>query len=244
MEVIPAIDLKEGKCVRLYQGAFDQVAVFAEDPVAVAQRWEREGAGRLHLVDLEGARSGRPVHLHILRRIRESVALPIQFGGGLRSLEWIERALAEGADRVVLGTGAILQFSLLREAVNRWGDRIVLGLDLKGGKVAVRGWQEAVETSPLVLIRQAEAVGLERVIVTEIGRDGTLQGPAVELYQDLVTRTSLRIIASGGVSQIEDLVALQATGVEGVIVGKALYMGLLQLPEALAVVSKRKKNVG
>lgn len=238
MEVIPAIDLQEGKCVRLYQGDFDKVAVFSEDPGAVAQKWEREGARRLHLVDLDGARFGQPVHLHLLRRIREKVSLPIQFGGGLRSLEWIERALAEGADRVVLGTGAILQSSLLQEAVERWGAKIVLGLDLKGGKVAVRGWQEAIETDPLALIHRAESIGLERIIVTEISRDGTLQGPAVELYQDLVAQTSLRIIASGGVSQVRDLVALQAAGVEGVIVGKALYTGLLQLPEALAVVNK------
>lgn len=233
MELYPAIDLRGGRCVRLLQGKFDAETVYSDDPVQTALRWQAEGARWLHVVDLDGAREGTPQQLHILQRISGSVSIPVQFGGGLRDEQAVERALDSGAARVVLGSVVVTDPEFARCMLHRWGERVAVGVDVRDGKVAIRGWQEQTEIDAVALIRRIANRGARRVIVTDISRDGTLQGPNLELLQRLVQEAGIPIIASGGVSSLDDLLALKQTGVEGVIIGKALYTGSVRLKEAL-----------
>lgn len=233
MELYPAIDLRGGRCVRLLQGKFDAETVYSDDPVQTALRWQSEGARWLHVVDLDGAREGTPQQLHILQHISGSVSILIQFGGGLRDEQAVERAFDSGAARVVLGSVVVTDAELAKRMFHRWGERVAVGVDVRDGKVAIRGWQEQTEVDAVDLIRRIANWGARRVIVTDISRDGTLQGPNLALLERLVDEAGIPIIASGGVSSLDDLLALKQTGVEGAIIGKALYTGSVRLKEAL-----------
>jgi len=233
MELYPAIDLRGGRCVRLLQGQFDAETVYSDDPVETALRWQAEGAQWLHIVDLDGARDGRPRHLNVLERIVDAVRIPIQYGGGLRHEQAVLQAFEAGAYRVVLGSIAIFAPEFAQRMFADWGERMALAVDVRDGKVAVRGWQEQTEMDALELIHEMVTRGVRRVVVTDISRDGTLQGPNLELMATLVREAGVPIIASGGVSTLEDLLALKETGVEGAIIGKALYTGDIRLREAL-----------
>ncbi len=234
MEIIPAIDMQEGRCVRLYQGDFQRVTVYDDDPVAVARRWVAQGAQRLHLVDLDGARSGHPVHTDIIRTIVRSVDAPVQLGGGLRSVAAVERALELGVQRVILGTAAVQDPKLIRQLVERFGDAITIAVDARNGMAATSGWTETAAISAVDLVERMAALGVRRVIYTDIARDGTLSEPNIATTHALVRPGGPAIIASGGISTVDHLRRLAAVGVEGAIVGRALYTGDLSLRDALA----------
>lgn len=232
MLIIPAIDLRGGRCVRLFQGKFDQETSYSDNPGEVAERWRDAGARRLHVVDLDGARAGEPTQLDLVAEIAGG-GLPVQLGGGLRSLDHVQAALDAGVDRVVLGTVAIEHPELMREAVERFGsERIVLGVDARDGFVAVRGWEE-VSTAPAIeIIEQAVRSGIERVVYTDIGRDGTLTSPNFE-ETERVAAIGPAVIASGGVAQWSDLLRLsRIRNVEAAIVGRALYDGTIEISSA------------
>ena len=237
VEVIPAIDLRGGKCVRLYQGDYAREQVFSDDPVAVALRWRQEGAPRLHIVDLDGAASGHPANLDAIHRIAAAVGVPVQVGGGVRSLETAQRLLDAGVGRVVLGTVAVEQPDLVRQAIHALGaERVAVGVDARDGRVAVRGWKEQSSVDALDLIARMDALGVRCFIYTDIARDGTLTEPNVDAIAQVVARAKGDVIASGGVSRIEHVARLAGVGAAGCIIGKALYTGDISLPEALAAV--------
>lgn len=234
MQVIPAIDLRQGRCVRLFQGDPGQQTVYSDDPVRVARRWQEEGATLLHLVDLDGAFAGRPGNLTVIREVCRALSIPVEVGGGLREIRDMESALQAGAARIILGSSA-LQKEVVSEAVSRFGpDRVIVGLDARSGRVAVDGWVRTTDLSAFDLALTLREAGIEEIIYTDIRRDGTLSGPNLEELRRMAA-TGLRIIASGGVSQLQDIRDLGAIpGVAGVIVGKALYDGALSLREAIA----------
>ncbi len=238
MEIIPAIDLRGGRCVRLFQGDYSQETVFSESPVDVALQWYGMGAPRLHLVDLDGAETGQPVNLDIVREITESVLIPCELGGGIRDMDTIQRCLQAGAERVILGTAAIEDRWLLTEACRRYGGAIVLGIDARNGCVATRGWKMQTEIKAVDLVREVTGCGLRRIIYTDIDRDGTLTEPNFSAIFELMQNTRLKIIASGGVSTLNHLKMLRQLEVEGAIVGKALYTGDLNLKQALDQVNQ------
>ena len=236
MEVIPAIDLRGGRQVRLTQGDYDRETIFSNDPVAVARRWAEEGAPRLHIVDLDGAREGRPVNDGIVRAIIDAVELPVQVAGGVRDLEAVDGWLVAGADRVVLGTSAVRDPDLVAEACRRHAERIVVSIDARDGIVAIEGWREATERRADDLLRDLTALGVQRFVYTDIARDGTLTSPNFDVIEGLAQTTSAAIIASGGVAEVAHLTRLAELGVAGAIVGLALYDGRVRLAEALAAV--------
>ena len=237
MTILPTIDLKEGRCVRLLQGRKEDETVYSDDPAAMARRWQDEGATYLHLVDLDGAFEGASRNLAAVARIRESVTIPVELGGGLRSLGAISRLLSLGLDRVILGTVAVREPGIVQAAVERFGpERIVVGIDARGGQVAVEGWVESTGVSATDLALRMKGLGVPRVVYTDIATDGMLAGPNVEATRELAVATGMRVIASGGISSLDDLrrvAALAPFGVEGVIVGKALYEGRVDLREAV-----------
>jgi phosphoribosylformimino-5-aminoimidazole carboxamide ribotide isomerase len=233
MEIIPAIDLRGGKCVRLYQGDYQQETVFSTDPVAVAQRWQGLGAPRLHLVDLDGAASGEPGNLSTIERILDVVKLPLQMGGGIRRMEIVERLFELGVERVILGTAALEDAQLVEESCRRFGDAIVVSLDARDGYAATHGWRESSGVAAVELLRQMAALGVRRFIYTDISRDGTLTAPNFKAIAELIASTTLPIIASGGIASLHHLERLAELGAEGAIVGKALYTGNIDLKEAL-----------
>ena len=237
MEVIPAIDLKAGRCVRLLQGDFDKETVFSTDPGAVARGWEQVGAPRIHVVDLEGAASGRPENAEAVACILESVDIPIQLGGGIRNMEVFETWLARGVQRVVLGTAVVEDPDFLQEALRRFGESVVVGIDARDGWVAASGWKRTTEVDAIELIERMKGFGARRIIYTDISRDGMLSGPNLESVRQVVSSTKVPVIASGGVSTIEHLKSLRELGVEGAIVGRALYTGDVNLREAIQTVS-------
>ncbi|MEB3184103.1 MAG: 1-(5-phosphoribosyl)-5-[(5-phosphoribosylamino)methylideneamino]imidazole-4-carboxamide isomerase [Cyanobacteriota bacterium] len=239
MQIIPAIDLLEGNCVRLHQGDYDQVTRFSDDPVAQALEWQRQGAERLHLVDLDGARSGEPVNDAAVRAITAALAIPVQLGGGVRSLDRAEELLACGLDRVILGTVAIEQPELVRRLAERHPGRVVVGIDARGGKVATRGWIEESSVEATALAESFAGSGIAAIISTDIATDGTLAGPNLEALRAMAAASPVPVIASGGIGTLEhilSLLPLQELGVEGVIVGRALYDGRVSLAEALQAV--------
>jgi len=241
MIVIPAIDLKEGRCVRLCQGRMDQESVYSEDPVQMAKHWESRGAERLHVVDLNGAVTGKPFHRSLIEEITRSLHIPIEVGGGIRDLETIEDYLSSGARWVILGTAAFRNRSLIEEACHRFPERVILGIDAKGGQVAIQGWNEVTPIKAINLASQFKKTGLSAIIFTDVERDGMGTGLNWEETKALARSTSIPVIASGGVSRIEDiqnLVALETDGVFGVIVGRALYTGRLDLEEAIQIAKK------
>jgi len=237
MEVIPAIDLRNGKCVRLYQGDYDKETVFSDDPVSTALRWQSEGAVRLHIVDLDGAARGQPGNLDAIERILDAVELPVQVGGGIRDLETVEQLLALGVGRVVMGTLAVENPDMAAQACAEFGEQVVIGIDARDGLVATRGWLEESSVTATDLAARMVGLGARRIIYTDISRDGTLTSPNFEGVADLVSRVSVPIIAAGGVSSVEHLEKLASTGVEGAIVGRAIYTGDVRLAEAIAKVS-------
>ncbi|MBI3910369.1 MAG: 1-(5-phosphoribosyl)-5-[(5-phosphoribosylamino)methylideneamino]imidazole-4-carboxamide isomerase [Armatimonadetes bacterium] len=235
-EVIPAIDLRGGRCVRLRQGDYARETVYGDDPVAMARRWEAEGARWLHLVDLDGARAGQPAQLETVRRVAAAVRIPIQLGGGLRDTDAVRAALDAGAERAIVGTTAAEDPERAGRLFQEFGDRLILGLDAREGRVAVRGWEAASDWDAVILAQAMTAAGARRIIYTDICRDGMLVGPAVESTRRLAEAVPVPVIASGGVSALEDirrLAELAPLGVEGVIVGRALYTGQVHLAEAL-----------
>jgi phosphoribosylformimino-5-aminoimidazole carboxamide ribotide isomerase len=238
MQIIPAIDIKDGRCVRLYQGNYDDVTVFDHDPVAVARRWEQLGAQRIHVVDLDGAKAGRPVNAQIVFAIVRAVQVPVQLGGGLRDVGTVESALNLGIERAILGTAAVRDPHLIANLVQRYGERVVVGVDARDGMVAAQGWTETSHLAAKDLVRRMADVDVRTIIYTDISRDGTLEGPNIAATAELVQTGGPDIIASGGVGQLDDLVALAQSGVAGVIVGKALYTGAIDLPHALGTVKE------
>lgn len=234
MEVIPSIDLRGGRCVRLYQGDYDRETVVGDDPVAMARHWQAAGGRLLHVVDLDGAREGRPAQLELVGRMCAALEIPTQLGGGLRTVADVALALEHGVSRVVLGTAALEDPAMARAALARFGpERIVLGIDARDGRVAARGWLTTSEVEATTLARSMAREGIRAVVYTDIGRDGTLTGPNVEATARLARASGLVVIASGGVTRRDDLAALAAEpGIVGAIVGRALYTGDLQLGPA------------
>ncbi|GIW88621.1 MAG: 1-(5-phosphoribosyl)-5-[(5-phosphoribosylamino) methylideneamino] imidazole-4-carboxamide isomerase [Isosphaeraceae bacterium] len=237
MDVIPAIDLRGGRCVRLRQGDYSRETVYGDDPAETAATWERGGAGRLHLVDLDGARAGTPVNVDAVRAILKTVAIPCQLGGGVRDDASAQLWLEAGVDRVIVGTAALERPDWLAGLAERYPGRVVLGLDARAGKVATRGWLETTEVDALTLARRFEGLPLAAVIYTDIGRDGMLDGPDLETTAALGRSLRLPVIASGGVGSLDDLRRLAGyREIAGCIVGRALYEGRFTLAEAIAAV--------
>ena len=239
MLVIPAIDLKDGRCVRLYQGDMDQETAYFERPAEAARHWVEQGAEFLHVVDLNGAVAGHPVHGQAIAAIVRAAGIAVELGGGLRSLEAIEEALGWGVDRVVVGTAAYESSDFLRAACLRFPGKIVVGIDAREGRVAIKGWKEGTAMEAIELARRCENDGASRIIYTDINRDGTSQGVNIEEVARLARAVKIPVIASGGVASLEDLRRLkeiEKEGVEGVIIGRALYNGALSLKDAIAVV--------
>jgi len=234
MEVIPAIDIRNGKCVRLYQGDYARETVYSEDPVQVALKWASEGAPRLHLVDLDGAMKGGPVNIDLIADIVRSVEVPVQVGGGIRTRETVARLLSLGVQRVVLGTAALENPSFVGELCARYDEAIVVGIDARNGRVSTHGWFEASKVRAGRMAAMMVDIGVKRVIYTDISRDGTLTGPNCEAIRRLVKSAELAVIASGGVASVAHVRELALLGVEGVIIGRALYTGDVKLREALA----------
>ena len=239
MDVIPAIDLLDGRCVRLYQGDYDKSQVFNENPVDVAKEWVDQGATILHVVDLDGAKAGSVVNQSAIEAIAREVSVPIQLGGGLRNRDTVEQVFNLGVQRAILGTIAVEQPQLVRELCQAFPGKIAIGIDARNGKVATRGWLETSEVLATELAVQMEDFGASAIIYTDIQRDGTLSGPNFDALRELAAAIKIPIIASGGVSSITDLLsllALEQYGVNGAIVGRALYTGDISLLEALQAV--------
>ena len=241
MLIIPAVDIKGGRCVRLLQGRKDSETVFSDDPSLMAARWEREGAEILHVVDLDGAFERSPKNVEAIKGILDKVNIPIQLGGGLRTMDTISMYLDLGAARVILGTEAIRNPGIVEEACQAYPGRIIVGIDARGGMVAVDGWTETTEREAIDVAKSFETCDLAAIVFTDIDRDGMQTGPSIDQTRRLAESVSIPIIASGGVSNIDDiksLLPLEAVGVQGVITGRALYSGALDLKKALRVCLK------
>lgn len=233
MKIFPAIDLVGGRAVRLLKGDYAQMTVYSEDPPAVARNFESAGADAIHLVDLEGAKSGVPANLETIRKIVCGTNLFVEVGGGIRSMETAEVYFSIGADRVILGTAAVTDPAFLKAALERYGEKIAVGVDLKDGFVAIRGWTEKSALTADSFFAGMEKLGVRTVICTDISRDGAMQGANRALYRSLSEKYSLQLIASGGVSSMEDVRALRELGLYGAIIGKAYYIGAIDLREAV-----------
>lgn len=232
MQVIPAIDLRGGRCVRLRQGDYNRETVYAEDPAAVAREWEAEGASRIHLVDLDGAKTGRPVNIEAVREVLCRVSVPCQLGGGIRDEETLEAWLGSGLDSVVVGTRALKDPAWFRSMVGRHPGRILLGLDAKDGRVATEGWLDVSAVEAVDLARQFDDLPLGGIIYTDIARDGMLEGPNLAATEALALSVETPVIASGGVGSLDDLARLAELPIRGCIVGRALYEGHFRLRDA------------
>ena len=233
MLIFPAIDLYEGRAVRLYKGDYAKMTVYSEDPVAVARDFAAQGARQMHTVDLEGARDGGTPNLGIIERIAKETGLFVECGGGLRDMAAIDRAFAAGVGRVILGTAAVSDERLLAASVQKFGEKIAVGADLRDGRVAIKGWREDSGLTAEDFLRRIEALGVRTVICTDISRDGAMRGANAELYERLQRDFGLELIASGGVSSLEDVRRLRPLGLYGAIIGKAYYTGDLDLREAV-----------
>ena len=236
MEIIPAIDLLNGKCVRLNQGNYNEVTKFNSDPVKQAQTWEKQGAKRLHLVDLDGAKTGEPINDQTIKEIKKSISIPIQLGGGIRNIERAKELLDIGIDRIILGTIAIENPELVRVLSQEYPQRIAVGIDAKEGMVATRGWLKRSEITSLELAKQLNELELAAIISTDISTDGTLEGPNIQALREIAEVSINPVIASGGIGSINDLISLvdlEHEGIEAIIVGRALYDGSIDLKEAL-----------
>lgn len=236
MIVIPAVDIKGGKCVRLFQGRMDRETVYSADPAAMAVRWQRAGACYLHVVDLDGAFTGAPQNLDAVREILSHVTIPVEFGGGLRGMGIVRQVLKMGVDRVVLGTAAVRDRDFLRAAVGEFGRQVFVGLDARAGRLSVEGWTKDSGLTPTELVRDLEEIGVGGLVCTDIARDGALSGPNMSMLSDILGTARTRVIASGGISSAEHirmLGMLCGGRLYGVIIGKALYERVLTLEDAL-----------
>ena len=235
MILFPAIDILGTKAVRLYKGDYNKVTVYSDRPWEFAEDFVKKGCTAIHIVDLDGARTGETINIHIVKRISEVKGLYSEIGGGIRNMETVERYLDAGVSRVILGTAALKDPVFLKEAVRKHGSKIAVGVDLKDGKVAVKGWLETSEKDGIEFLKDLEEIGVESVIVTDISRDGAMKGTNVELYKRIKNEVSLKVTASGGVSSMGDIKALKALDIYGAIIGKAYYTGAIKLEEALEV---------
>ena len=235
MVIFPAIDILGGKAVRLLKGDYEKVTVYSDDPYSVARTFVSKGCKAIHIVDLDGAREGYAVNMAIVRTIAQIPEILSEIGGGIRNLDTVCRYLDAGISRVILGTAALENPAFLKEAVGRFGKRIAVGVDMKDGKVAVKGWLETSKKDGLEFLRELEDMGVRSAIVTDISRDGAMRGTNLELYKSIASCCKLDITASGGVSSLDDVKALKETGVYGAIIGKAYYTGAIRLEDALEV---------
>lgn len=235
MYIYPAIDLVDGKAVRLFKGDYAQMTVYSEDPVAVAKDFQAAGAKHIHLVDLEGAKSGKPENLATIQKILSQTDLFVEVGGGIRNLDTVATYLAIGVNRVILGTAAVKDPAFLEEALARYGERIAVGVDLKDGYVAIHGWTEKSDLTAEAFFARLEALGVKTVICTDISRDGAMRGTNLAMYRGLAASYHMDLIASGGVSSLEDVAALRKMNLHGAILGKAYYLGAVDLREAIEV---------
>lgn len=235
MYIYPAIDLYEGKAVRLFKGDYAQMTVYNDNPSEVAKAFADAGAKHIHLVDLEGAKKGEPANLSTIRSIIEAADLFVEVGGGIRNLETIEQYLSIGVDRVILGTAAVTDPAFLEGALKQYGEKIAVGVDIKDGFVAIKGWTEKSEVTAEAFFERMEKLGVKTIICTDISRDGAMKGTNRELYRELSQRYAIDLIASGGVSTLEDVKALAAMQLHGAIIGKAYYIGAIDLKTAVEV---------
>lgn len=235
MKIFPAIDLYGGKAVRLYKGDYAQMTTYGDDPAAIAREFERQGAEYIHVVDLEGAKMGVPAHLDVVEKIARQTNLFIEIGGGIRDMATVEKYLAVGADRVILGTAAVTDEEFLRAALAAHGEKIAVGADVADGRIAIRGWLEKSEYTTEAFFDKMQALGVKTMICTDISKDGAMKGTNRALYKALGEKYAIDIVASGGVSTLEDIRALAAAGTYGAIIGKAYYVGAIDLKEAIRV---------
>lgn len=235
MVIYPAIDMYEGKAVRLYKGNYDQMTVYNEDPVEVAKDFLRQGATHIHLVDLEGAKDGTTPNFETVCAIKKATGLFCEIGGGIRTMETVDRYLSAGIDRVILGTAAVQDTEFARNAVARYGEKIAIGIDIKDGFVAIKGWTEKSEYGAFEFCKMMQDLGIGTLICTDISRDGAMKGANHELYQTLQEKFSMDVIASGGVSSMEDVARLAQNNIHGAIIGKAYYTGAICLADAIEV---------
>lgn len=242
MEIIPAIDLRNGKCVRLYQGDYEKETIFSGKPVEVALRWQSEGARRLHIVDLDGAAKGKPYNLEAIEDIIAAIDIPVQVGGGIRSIETIEQLLNIGVERAILGTVAVEKPDLVQETCRKFGEQIIVSIDAKDRLVATRGWLQQSKVTAGELATKMVELGVKRFIYTDINRDGTLTSPNFEAIAELLSRVDVAVIAAGGISSVYHLTRLAQLGVEGAIVGKAIYTGDVILADAFKAIQKLKSK--
>ena len=235
MYIYPAIDLYEGKAVRLFKGDYAQMTIYSENPAEVAKAFAAAGSRHIHLVDLEGAKIGKPANLATIRKIIEAADLFVEVGGGIRNLETVEQYLSIGVDRVILGTAAVTNPEFLEAALARYGEKIAVGVDIKDGFVAIKGWTEKSELTADAFFEKMQRMGVRTVICTDISRDGAMKGTNRELYQALSEKYTIDLIASGGVSTLEDVKALAQMNLHGAIIGKAYYIGAIDLEKAIEV---------
>lgn len=235
MILLPAIDLFEKKAVRLYKGDYNQMTVYSENPIELARDFELCGAKYIHMVDLEGAKDGTTPNISIVEQVAKETSLFVEIGGGIRSIETIDRYLSAGVSRVILGTAAITDPAFLENALSSYGNKIAVGADVKDGKIAIRGWLETVDCTLDQFLERMDTLGVSNVICTDISKDGAMKGTNLSLYRELSNKYTLDITASGGVSSIEDLRSLREIGMYGAILGKAYYTGAISLKEALEV---------
>lgn len=233
MQIYPAIDIKNGQCVRLKQGRFDDMTVYGNDPLKVAEDWVKSGATYIHVVDLDGARLGTSYNNEVIKKIAQELNVPVQTGGGIRSMRDIEEKLATGVSRIVLGTVAVKNPELVAEAVKNYGDKIAVGIDAMNGRVAVNGWEEVSQVSALDLCKKVAKMGVKTIVYTDISKDGMMIGPNVNGTKEIVDATGVNIIASGGISTMVDIERIDSIGAHGVIIGKALYEGGLTLSNVI-----------
>ncbi len=233
MIIYPAIDLKDKSCVRLTQGAYDKMTVYEKDPVKVAKRWEDMGAEILHMVDLDGAKNGDRINQSVVKEIIENINIPIQLGGGIRDTEGVETLLDLGVSQVIIGTVAVKNPAWVKEMIEKHGDRIIVSIDALNGLLATNGWQSVSDVKAIDFIKKLKSYGLRRIVYTDIEKDGMLIGPNFDIYEELAKEVDIEVIASGGVTTLEDIKRLKSMNMYGAIVGKALYDGKLDLEEVL-----------
>lgn len=233
MRIYPAIDIIGGKCVRLKKGDYSQKTTYAENPIDVAKKWESLGGEFIHVVDLDGAKSGDMPNFELISNIAASVSVPIEVGGGIRDMQCVEKYLNAGVERVILGTSALRNPELVDEAVKKYGSRIAVGIDAKGGMVAVSGWEDVSDVAAVDFAKQMESKGVSCIIYTDIATDGMLMGPNLSAMEEMVKAVNMDVVASGGVTSIKDVESLADVGVEGAIIGKALYTDNIDLKEAI-----------
>ena len=235
MLIYPAIDLFEGKAVRLFKGDYKQMTVYSENPPEIAENFASKGATHMHIVDLEGAKDGTTPNFETVLRIKQTSGLFCEVGGGIRSMETVDRYLSNGIDRVILGTAAVTEAGFVEKAVNAYGERIAVGIDIKDGMVAIKGWTEKSDLTAFDFCKRMQDIGVKTLICTDISKDGAMKGTNHELYSELMRRFDMNIIASGGVSGIEDIKRLRKENLYGAIIGKAYYIGAIDLSQAIEV---------